>query len=59
MDGWTHTALCAHLRLVQYCLNTYFAVDVKERQERLPTMFWLPKLHKRPYKTRFIALVQL
>ena len=32
-----------------------FAVDVKERQDRLPTMYWLPKLHKRPYKTRFIA----
>ena len=32
-----------------------FAVDVKECQDRLPTMYWLPKLHKRPYKTRFIA----
>ena len=32
-----------------------FAVDVKERQDRLPTMYWLPKLHKRPYKARFIA----
>ena len=32
-----------------------FVVDVKERQDRLPTMFWLPKLHKRPYKARFIA----
>ena len=32
-----------------------FAVDVKERQARLPTMYWLPKLHKRPYKARFIA----
>ena len=30
MDGWTHTALCAHLWLVQYRLNTGFAVDVKE-----------------------------
>ena len=30
-----------------------FAVDVKERQDRLPTMYWLPKLHKRPYKARF------
>ena len=51
MDGWTHTALCAHLRLVQYCLNTSFTVDVKERQDRLHTMYWLPKLHK----ARFIA----
>ena len=32
-----------------------FVVDVKERQDRLPTMYWLPKLHKRPYKARFIA----
>ena len=32
-----------------------FAVDVKERQDRLPTMDWLLKLHKRPYKARFIA----
>ena len=31
------------------------AVDVKERQDRLPTMYWLPKLHKRQYKARFIA----
>ena len=32
-----------------------FAVDVKERQDRLPTMYLLPKLHKRLYKARFIA----
>ena len=32
-----------------------FAVNVEERQDRLPTMYWLPKLHKRPYKARFIA----
>ena len=32
-----------------------FSVSVKERQDRLPTMYWLPKLHKRPYKARFIA----
>ena len=28
-----------------------FDVNVKERQDR----YWLPKLHKRPYKARFIA----
>ena len=32
-----------------------FAVDIKERQDRLPTMYWLPKLHKRPNIARFIA----
>ena len=32
-----------------------FAVYVKEHQDRVSTMYWLPKLHKRPYKARFIA----
>ena len=34
---------------------TRFAVSVNEDQERLSTFYWLPKLHKNPYKTRFIA----
>ena len=32
-----------------------FAVDVKEHQDTLPAMYWLPKLHKKPYKARLIA----
>ena len=32
-----------------------FSVGVKERQDKLPTMYWLPKLHKRPYIAMFIA----
>ena len=43
---------CNHLALK-------FSVCVKERQDRLPTMNWLPKLHKKKkkktYKARFIA----
>ena len=39
---------CNHLALK-------FSVCVEERQDRLPTMYWLPKLHKTPYKARFIA----
>ena len=35
--------------------STRFAVSVNEDQERLPTFYWLPKLHKKPYKARFIA----
>ena len=31
------------------------AVNVKERQDKFPSLYWLPKLHKRPYKARFIA----
>ena len=34
---------CNHLALK-------FSVCVKERQDRLPTLYWLPKLHKTPYK---------
>ena len=32
-----------------------FAVNVKDRQDNLPTMYWLPKLYKRQYKARFIT----
>ena len=32
-----------------------FAVGITESQEKLPTFYWLPKLHKPPYKARFIA----
>ena len=45
---------CNHLALK-------YPVCVKERQDRhclsfyFPTMYWLPKLHKRPHKARFIA----
>ena len=31
------------------------AVSIKEKQDRLPTLYWLPKLHKRPTKALFIA----
>ena len=32
-----------------------FRVFVDEDHSMLPTLYWLPKLHKRPYKSRFIA----
>ena len=41
----------AHLN----ALPVKFSVCVNEGQDKLPTMYWLPKLHKRPYKARFIA----
>ena len=36
-------------------LSLKFSVCVKERQDRLPTIYWLPKLHKTPDNARFIA----
>ena len=36
-------------------IETKFAVGITESQEKLPTFYLLPKLHKRPYKARFIA----
>ena len=36
-------------------LPVKFSVCVIVGQDKLPTMYWLPKLHKRPYKARFIA----
>ena len=32
-----------------------FGVFVDEGHSKLPTLDWLPKLNKRPYKSRFIA----
>ena len=36
-------------------LPVKFSVCVNEGQDKPPTMYWLPKLHKRPCKARFIA----
>ena len=38
-----------------YHITTKFAVSIRENQEQLSTLYWLPKRHKRPYKTRLIA----
>ena len=45
------TVIKSHLNELPY----KFAVNVKECQDTLPTMYWLPKLNKRPFKARFIA----
>ena len=42
------------MAIVTY-LALKFSVCGKERQDRLPMMNWLTKLHKRPYKARFIV----
>ena len=36
-------------------INTLMKIDVKIDKCELPTFYWLPKLHKRPYKSRFIS----
>ena len=33
----------------------HFGVKAKENEDKVPTLYWLPKLHKKPYKARFIA----
>ena len=32
-----------------------FGVFVDEDHSKLPTIYWLPKLHKQPYKSHLIA----
>ena len=32
-----------------------FGLFVVENHSNLPTLYWILKLHKRPYKSRFIA----
>ena len=38
-----------------YHMAANFDVSVDEDQSKLPTLYWLPKHHKRPYKSCFIA----
>ena len=38
-----------------YHTALHFGVKAKENQDKVPTLYWLPKLHKNPYKARFIA----
>ena len=33
----------------------HFGVKAKENQDKVPTLYWLPKLYKKNYKARFIA----
>ena len=35
-------------------ITAKFAVTIKEKQGRLPMLYWLPKLHKQPYKLKFM-----
>ena len=39
----------------QYHMAAKFAVFVDEEHNKLPLLYWLPKLHTWPYKSRFIA----
>ena len=34
---------------------TKFRISVEPKQDKVPSMYWLPKMHKTPYKARFIA----
>ena len=35
--------------------SLHFGVNAKENHDKVPTLYWLPKLHKKPYNARFIA----
>ena len=36
-------------------ITAKFAVSIKEKQDRLPVLYWLPKLYKRTFKAHSIA----
>ena len=54
-EGWVllPTSAVSKHHIVQNV--TSFGVNVDEDQDRLLTFHWLPKMHKQPYKARFIA----
>ena len=38
-------------------ITAKFAAGIKENEDKRPTLYWLPKLHKRPYKARSIEIL--
>ena len=48
-------------RLSSISINAIWqlSVSIDEDHSKLPTLYLLPKLHKRPYKSRFIATYSL
>ena len=36
-------------------LDNTFNIKLTEKERNLPQIYWIPKLHKKPYKSRFIA----
>ena len=36
-------------------LENIFHVSLQQKEKHLPQIYWIPKLHKTPYKARFIA----
>ena len=42
-------------QLLVHHINTLAKINVKIDKCDLPTFYWLPQLHKRPYKSRFIS----
>ena len=42
-------------QLLVHHINTLTKMDVNIDKCELPTFYWLPKLHKCPYKSRFIS----
>ena len=37
----------------------HFGVKAKENQEKVPTLYWLPKLHKKPIKQDLLLILVL
>ena len=36
-------------------LAVVFGIKLQQKEKNLPQIYWIPKLHKTPYKARFIA----
>ena len=37
----------------------HFGVKAKENQDKVPSLYWLPKLHKNPIKQDFLLILLL
>ena len=53
--GWFLSMSKGQNRLTVGATFAKFEVFVDEKHDKLSTLYWLPKLHKIPYKSSFIA----
>ena len=50
-----------HKKIAKYIVHSIFefGVKAKENQDKVPTLYWLPKLHKNPLKQVLLQILVL
>ena len=50
---------CFYYNYPTFKMDVKYAVKAKENQDKVPTLYWLPKLHKNPIKQDLMLILVL